>query len=345
MKWNKAGRWCAACLAWTLVAILAATGRAPNAQDALQAEAGKLFGGLETAARYGSAETQLGRALFWDERLSADGRTACASCHSAEHWGADRRRASIDARGRPTSRQSPTVFNAMSQPTLRWLGDRRTGADQAEGSITGSMGFAAKEDIIPLLRAFGYEVEFRAAFPHETEPVSTRSYGRAIEAYETTLVTPAPFDRFIGGDASALDARQRAGLRLFMERGCAGCHNGALLGGSALRRFGVVKDYWLATGSARLDTGRYAVTRSEEDRYVFRVPMLRNIARTAPYFHDGSVATLDAAVQVMATVQLGQTLSDHEVGSIVAFLESLTGDVPGHYAPPARTPSGSPLAP
>ena len=217
---------------------------------------------------------------------------------------------------------------------LRWLGDRANGAEQAEGSITGSMGFAAKEDVLPVLRTFGYEAAFRSAFSNDAEPLSTRNYGRAIEAYEATLVTPAPFDRFLAGDASALDARQKAGLRLFIESGCASCHNGTLLGGNALQRFGIVKDYWLATGSDKVDTGRQAITRNEADRYVFRVPMLRNVAKTAPYFHDGSVATLDAAVRVMAALQLGQTLTELEVGSIVAFLESLTGDVPVHYAPP-----------
>ncbi|GIL05690.1 MAG: cytochrome-c peroxidase [Betaproteobacteria bacterium] len=301
-------------------------------------EAAKRFGRIEPVAAAPSAQIELGRALYWDTRLSADGKTACASCHSAYDWGADRRSASIDARGNPTRRNSPTVFNALRQPMLRWLGDRGSGAEQAEGSITGSMGFRAKDEILPLLRQSDYEAAFRAAFPGEAEPVSTRNYGRAIAAYEATLVTPAPFDRYLGGDAAVLTARQKAGLRLFIERGCAGCHAGALLGGSAWMRFGVVKDYWLATGSARIDEGRYAITRKEEDRYVFRVPMLRNIAKTAPYFHDGSVPTLEAAVRVMASVQLGQTLGDDEAAAIVAFLESLAGDVPANYAPPAQRP-------
>ena len=307
---------------------------AAAARDALQVEAARLFGRLDAAPSGDNAKIRLGRALFWDARLSADGKTACAGCHPADDAGADRRRASIDARGNPTSRQSQTVFNSIGQPMLRWLGDRPTGADQAERSITGSMGFAAKEDILPVLRRFGYKAAFRAAFPDDTEPLSTRNYGRAIEAYEATLLTPAPFDRFLAGDAAALNARQKGGLRLFMDRGCAGCHHGTLLGGNGLQRFGVMKDYWLATGSDKVDIGRQAITRNEADRYVFRVPMLRNVARTAPYFHDGSVSTLDGAVRVMASIQLGQTLSDDEVRSIVAFLESLTGDVPAHYAPP-----------
>jgi cytochrome c peroxidase len=223
---------------------------------------------------------------------------------------------------------------------LRWLGDRRTGAEQAEGSITGSMGFRTKDEILPLLRQPDYEAAFRAAFPGVAEPATASNYGREIAAYEATLVTPAPFDRYLSGDAAALTARQKTGLQLFIARGCAGCHDGPLFGGRTLQRFGVVRPYWLETGSTRIDEGRHAMTKKEEDRYVFRVPMLRNVARTAPYFHDGSVATLEAAVRVMATVQLGQSLGDDEAAAIVAFLEALTGDVPMHYAPPVRRPRG-----
>jgi cytochrome c peroxidase len=147
-------------------------------------------------------------------------------------------------------------------------------------------------------------------------------------------VTPAPFDRFLAGDEDALNEKQKAGLRRFMSTGCAGCHNGALLGGTMFQKFGVVKDYWLETKSAKPDAGRFAVTKKEEDRYVFRVPMLRNVAKTAPYFHDGSVANLNEAVRIMAAVQLGRALDDAAVAQIVAFLESLTGEIPATYAPP-----------
>jgi len=135
-----------------------------------------------------------------------------------------------------------------------------------------------------------------------------------------------------------LSARQKDGLRAFIANGCAGCHNGQLLGGTTMQKFGLVKNYWLETGSTKIDEGRYAVTKKEEDRYVFRVPMLRNIAKTAPYFHDGSIDRLDHAVKIMASVQLGRTLDESTTAAIVAFLESLTGDVPSHYAPPGQNP-------
>jgi len=321
------------------VAVLAAgVAMAGGAKaDELRREAAALFGRIQAGSvSPESPEARLGRALFWDTRVSADGKTACASCHAAGDWGADRRAFSIDARGEATSRHSPTVFNSMNQPALRWLGDRKTGADQAEGSLTGSMGFASKDEGVARLAKLDYLPAFRAAYPREAEPLSARNYGRALEAYEATLVTPAPFDRFLGGDDRALSETQKAGLRAFMHTGCAGCHDGPLFGGTAFQRFGVVKDYWTETGSKKIDVGRFAATKKEEDRYVFRVPMLRNVAKTAPYFHDGSVASLERAVRVMAAVQLGRTLDDATVNSIVAFFGSLTGEVPANYAPPGK---------
>ncbi len=301
---------------------------------ALRQDAAATFGVVRAGTAPAAPEAALGRALYWDTRLSADGKTACASCHPASAWGADERRLSPDARGELTSRHSPTVFNASLQPALRWLGDRKTLEQQAEGSITGSMGFASKEAGVARLRQLQYDTGFRTAFPNDADPVSAANYGRAIAAYEATLLTPAPFDRYLAGDERALDRAQRAGLRAFMTIGCAGCHNGALLGGTTFQKFGLVKDYWLETGSEKPDIGREALTKRAEDRYYFRVAMLRNVARTAPYFHDGSVATLDRAVRVMAAVQLGRTLDETTVASIVAFLDSLTGEVPAHYAPP-----------
>jgi cytochrome c peroxidase len=165
--------------------------------------------------------------------------------------------------------------------------------------------------------------------------MNARNYGRALAAYQATLTTPAAFDRFLAGDDAALSERQKAGMRAFVGSGCAACHNGPLLGGTMMQRFGVVKNYWLETGSEKVDDGRYAITKKEEDRYVFRVPMLRNVVKTAPYFHDGSVERLDQAVRIMASLQLGRVLDDAAVSSIVAFLESLTGDVPANYAPPS----------
>jgi cytochrome c peroxidase len=324
---------------WTAALVACAAAPADTIDDdALLQRAEILFGALEPVPTQtlNDPAVQLGQRLYWDVRLSADGRTSCGSCHHGDAGGSDPRPFPADARGLPTSRHSQSVFNAMQQQApLRWLGDRESGAQQAERSITGSMGFDSADEIVPLLVQLGYGDAFRAAFPDEERPVSAAGYGRALQAYQETLITPAPFDRYLGGDRSALTNEQKLGMELFVATGCAACHGGTLLGGGTFQKFGVVRDYWTATGSAREpDVGRFALTGDEQDRYVFRVPMLRNIARTAPYFHDGSVATLPQAVRIMASVQLDRSLSDEEVRLIVAFLESLTGDVPVNYRAP-----------
>jgi cytochrome c peroxidase len=230
------------------------------------------------------------------------------------------------------------VFNSTLQPCLRWTGDRKSAAHQAEKSLTGSMGFASADTVVPLLKSLGYEPAFKAAFPQEPAPLSPTHYARAIQAYEETLVTPAPFDRFLAGENDTLTAPQKAGLRAFLAAGYADCHSGPLLGGRGLRKFGVKKDYWLATRSEKQDAGLFETTKVESDRNRFRVSMLRNIAKTGPYFHDGSVADLMEAVQVIADVQLGIRLPDSDAAAIAAFLESLTGSIPSNYHAPGAKP-------
>lgn len=274
---------------------------------------------------------ELGRHLFWDERLSANGKVACASCHAASAWGADAERYSLDARGKQTKRNSQTVFNAMLQPGLRWTADRKSGAHQAEKSLTGSMGFAQAEDVIPLLEMHGYEPLFQAAFPNEETRVTPANYAKAIEAYEATLTTPAAFDRYLAGEIEALSAKQKEGLRLFMTIGCADCHSGKLLGGKGLEKFGVHADYWTLTKSQVHDEGLFESTKKEEDKFTFRVSMLRNIEKTGPYFHDGSVSDMKEAIPIMAKLQLDLNLSDQEIDAITSFLTSLTGQVPTNY--------------
>jgi len=277
---------------------------------------------------------RLGQHLFWDQRLSANGKVACGSCHAAGDWGADSERFSLDAKGRLTKRNSQTVFNSMLQPNLRWTGDRDSGAHQAKNSLTGSMGFESADDVVELLEKHGYEPRFEASFPSVDDPMNPDNYAKAIEAYESTLNTPASFDRFLKGDTDALDEEQQSGLRLFLSVGCADCHSGRLLGGERLERFGIHEDYWVATGSQGQDAGLFESSGEEEDKYRFRISMLRNIEKTGPYFHDGSVAKLDDAVRVMAKVQLGQDLDHKQTRSIVAFLRSLTGDIPQNYTSP-----------
>lgn len=317
--------------------------------DKLIEDAKRLFGPIKAVpqARLADPDVTLGRSLFWDTRLSANGKIACASCHLAGDWGADARRFSTDAKGKKTRRNSQTIFNAMLQPFLRWTGDRKSGAHQAEKSLTGSMGFESADAVTPLLKELGYEAAFKSAFPKEAAPVSPANYAKALEVYQATLITPAPFDRFLAGEHEALDAKQQAGLKVFLASGCAKCHSGPLLGGASIRKFGVEKEYWTATKSEKKDAGLFEVTKEEADLYKFRVSMLRNIAKTAPYFHDGSIADLKEAVQVMADVQLGRRLSETDASAVVAFFGALTGELPKHYAPPKHLEDrgGKKLAP
>ncbi len=308
--------------------------------DELRETARGTFGVLApvTDAERADAVAQLGQALFWDSRLSANGQIACASCHVAADGGADRRRFSVDAKDRLTKRHSQTVFNATLQPRLRWVADRQSAAEQAEKSLTGSMGFREAVEVLPLLEQHGYAAGFETAFPHAEASLTTGHYAQAIAAYEQTLRTPSVFDQYLEGEADVLNESQRRGLRAFLELGCADCHAGPLLGGEQLQKFGVHRDYWLATSSEQRDAGRFESTQEPADRDVFRVPMLRNIARTAPYFHDGSVADLEQAVRVMADVQLGLELTAEQTGDLVAFLQSLSGEIPANYQAPRPTP-------
>lgn len=171
----------------------------------------------------------------------------------------------------------------------------------------------------------GYVAAFQAAFPGEAQPVTYDNMARAIGAFERQLVTPSPFDRFLGGDVGALDAAQLAGLKTFLDTGCATCHNGTGIGGGMFQKLGLVKSY------ATADTGRAQVTNSDADRFFFKVPSLRNIEKTGPYFHDGQVGSLDQAIRLMADHQLGKGLTDQQVGEIQAFLGSLTGTIPAEY--------------
>ncbi len=277
----------------------------------------------------------LGQALFWDARLSASGNLACASCHLPELWGADDRPFSINARGAETSRHAQTVFNSQEAPAgLRWIGDRPTGQAQAIGSITGSMGFANVADIVPVLLQHGYRRLFEFAFPDDIDPVSVERYGQALQAYEETLRTPAPFDQWLLGEDTAMTDQEIKGLKRFIQVGCVSCHNGPLLGGTMLKRFGTVDEYWKHTGSTDVDLGLMQSTGNESDRYVFRVQPLRNVSRTAPYFHDGSVADLEVATRIMGRVQLGRELTGAEVEDLVAFQRALAGDVPTAFRAP-----------
>jgi cytochrome c peroxidase len=234
------------------------------------------------------------------------------------------------------------VLNAALQFVEHWRGDRKSVEDQAMQALIGPPSFGNPDygSAMAKLKAIpGYPARFAKAFPNEKDPVTPENWANAIGAYERTLVTPSPFDAYLAGHAAAFSPAQEAGLREFVQTGCPACHNGVGVGGGMFQKFGLVEDYWKATGSPEPDKGRFDVTRNPTDLYFFKVPSLRNVARTPPYFHDGSVTTLTEAVRVMARVQLGKTLTEAQTGRIVTFLESLTGTLPPGFAEPPELPA------
>jgi cytochrome c peroxidase len=283
----------------------------------------------------------LGRVLYFEPRVSLDGTTGCARCHKPELYGTDALERSAGVEGRRNQRNAPTVLNTALQFAQLWDGNRKNVEEQATRSLLGSFGSPDYASAMSKLEALGYGPAFWAAFPGEKQPLTAENWGKAIGAYERTLLTPAPFDAYLHGDSAALSPEAKTGLRKFIALGCSGCHGGVGVGGGMLQKFGLVKDYWLATGSKEIDNGRFEVTREAADRYVFKVPSLRNVAMTPPYFHDGSVGTLDRAVRIMAEVQLGASLSEDDVRALLAFLGSLTGPLPAEFASVPMLPAGT----
>ena len=289
-----------------------------------------------------AARVELGRMLFFDPRLTIDGTMSCSTCHQPALYGTDARPRSIGVRQRPHPRNAPTVLNA-TRNILHWRGDRDSLEDQVAKALTSPITSGqpdAKAVVERLGRIPGYASFFAAAFPDDANPISAQNIAKAIGAFERTLLTPSPFDAYLAGSTGALTPMARAGLEKFIATGCIACHRGVGVGGSAFRKFGVVEDYWKATGSEAIDKGRFDVTKDPKDLFVFRVPSLRNVAMTPPYFHDGSVPTLPEAVKVIARLQLGVTLKDADLRDLVAFLESLTGQLPPNFAMVPALPSG-----
>jgi cytochrome c peroxidase len=272
-----------------------------------------------------AARATLGRRLFEDRSLSADGTVACSSCHDLSRFGTDGSAVSTGIGGRLGSRNAPTVFNAGGQFRMFWDGRAASLEEQAKGPILNpaEMGMPDGDAVTRKLRADStYRALFAQAFPADADAITFDNFAVAVAAFERTLVTRSRWDAFLEGDEGALDFDEKRGLKTFLNAGCMVCHTGKLLGGSMYERVGVVEPW-----PNQADLGRYMVTKDEGDRMMFKVPSLRNVAGTAPYFHDGSAKTLDDAVRMMGRHQLGLELSDDETKSIVVWLKSLTGTV------------------
>jgi cytochrome c peroxidase len=284
----------------------------------------------------------LGKALFFDPRMSASGVFSCNSCHNLATGGDDNLETSIGHGWQKGPRNAPTALNSVFNEAQFWDGRAEDLKAQAKGPVQAGVEMANTPDnVVATLTSMPQYVDwFKAAFPDEAEPITFDNFAKAIEAFEATLITPAPFDSFLNGDDAALSDIQKAGLDLFMEKGCASCHNGINVGGTGYYPFGLVEKPGADVLPAN-DKGRFAVTETADDSYVFRASPLRNIAVTAPYFHSGKVWDLKQAVAIMGTAQLGEELADDDVEAITAFLHSLTGKMPEVTYPilPAETAS------
>lgn len=277
------------------------------------------------------ARVDLGRHLFHDTRLSKDLTVSCASCHDLRFGGADRSPKAVGIFCQVGPLNTPTVFNAALGIAQFWDGRAKDLASQASGppQAAGEMGSNFAEITERMRHDAGAVAAFRRAFPdqvHSPDDITTERILEAIATFEVTLLTPgARFDRWLGGEHDVLREQELRGYATFKQVGCTQCHYGAAVGGKTFQKLGQKKEFFSDRHLNHSDLGRYNVTKDERDRHTFKVPSLRNVELTAPYLHDGSVATLDEAVRVMATYQLGIELTPQQVDDVVAFLRTLTG--------------------
>lgn len=287
------------------------------------------------------SKIELGKMLYYDPRLSKSGFISCNSCHNLATYGTDNLPTSLGHRWAEGPRNSPTVLNAALHATQFWDGRASDVEEQARGPVLNpiEMGMPSEKFAVDRIASMpAYVALFQEAFPGEREPLTYANIANAIGAFERTLMTPDRFDDFLKGDQDALSDQELAGLNVFINQGCVGCHSGAALGGDIMARFGVVESYWEATRefitidqpTMPMDVGRFAVTQNPDDLYVFKTPSLRNITRTYPYFHDGSVWDLRDATQIMARVQLGYEIEDADLDKLMAFYQALEGEIPAH---------------
>jgi cytochrome c peroxidase len=276
----------------TLVLLFLASdgpARQGRERDELAARANRVFGRLPLVMASEKnpvtpERVRLGKILFYETRISVDGTVSCSRCHPISLYGADGLKRSIGNRSKVNPRNAPTILNAAAQISAHWIGNRADVEDQAKQSVVGpaSFGMPSPAEVEKKLKEIpGYGPLFKGAFPQDMDPVTVNNLARAVGVFERTLVTPSPFDAFLAGNKHALTEREKKGIKIFMDAGCATCHSGVYVGGHMYQKFGLIEPYGKYTRSEVNDEGRYAVTKNESDRNVFKVPVLRNVARTA----------------------------------------------------------------
>jgi cytochrome c peroxidase len=282
------------------------------------------------------AKIELGRMLYFDKRLSRNKDVSCNSCHDLATYGVDHTSVSTGDRSQQGTRNAPSVYNAAEHIAQFWDGRAPDVEEQAKGPVLNpvEMAMESPEAVVTVLRGIpGYAVAFRNAFPDEQEPVTFDNMAKAIAAFERVLITPSRWDEFLKGNSAALTRDEQIGFMSFRHAGCAMCHDGPTIGATSFQQLGKARP-WPETA----DQGRFQVTQEQNDRMVFKVPSLRNVEMTAPYFHDGSVETLEEAIRMMGEYQLGIRLSGPTIESIAVWLRTLTGKLPSELIKPPELP-------
>jgi cytochrome c peroxidase len=292
--------------------------------------AADIFTPLPLVLSLDSRKVELGSKLFTDPKLSGDGSISCASCHNLDTGGVDRKPRSRGVGGMEGGINAPTVFNSGFNFRQFWDGRAETLEDQIDGPLQNPIEMAGTwpKALAAIAEDPQYVAAFKAIYHDGIQPHNVKD---AIATFERSLVTPnSRFDRFLRGDQTALSEKEQAGYGLFKQIGCTSCHQGLNIGGNMYQKLGIMEDYFAVRGHiTEVDLGRFNITKREQDRYFFKVPTLRNVALTPPYLHDGSAATLEDVVQVMARYQLGKKLKTAEVAKIAAFLRTLSGEYSG----------------
>jgi len=338
--------WFAACLGGLAIFFTGCTGKTTKVEvdPAKTAMFKPLPAEMAADANPITAEkVALGRMLYYDTRLSKSQKLSCNSCHKLDKYGVDNEPTSPGHKGQRGDRNSPTVYNSAGHFVQFWDGRAANVEEQAKGPVLNpvEMAMPAEKHVVAVIKSMPeYMTAFKAAFPGDKDPVNYDNMARAIGAFERKLTTPSRWDKFLAGDQAALTDEEKAGFNKFVEAGCNTCHMGQYVGGSMYQKMGAVKDY-----PDQSDPGRAKVTKSDGDKMMFKVPSLRNVEKTGPYFHTGKVASLDRAVAEMADYQLGKQLKPEEVKSIVAWLATMTGEIPADYIKPPELPKSTPKTP
>ena len=302
----------------------------------LQKKADNFFKSISTAetTTIPQIKIDLGKKLYFDKALSKNGTVSCNSCHNLATFGVDNKSFSVGDTKELGGRNSPSSIYAYLHGMQFWDGRAKDVEEQAGGPLLNPVehGIPNEAFLEKKLRAIPeYQAAFKSVFPNDKEPITFTNLTNAIGAFERQLAPKSKFDNYLDGDETVLNDQEKKGLTAFIDNGCITCHSGVVLGGQLMQKFGLYGDYAKLTHSKKIDMGVYDRTKKEGDQFMFKTPSLRNVEKTYPYFHDGSVASLKDAIKIMGKLQVNKDLSDADIADMEAFLKTLTADVDAKY--------------